>query len=516
MTHPGWIGGFPGNWTYQGYAKLLVKDTVQLITISLRLIFIEEVEIDVKLIWKSITDHDRLQIARQMHDELHQILVIKGSILLMGYSMPLFNINDNDGVTKFNVVKFITYSGLSKNLNFEEKSDYFFQLRAYLNDEFSSRDDSFITEFQNTPRPLNIDADTIAEKQSLYCALNSGYEVKCGKKYITHKDHDILLYRKNIETLYKLSFIDIRIPLNNQGINNLIIQEAQEIEVSLARHLENVLNDVCAFLSIVCDREILPIYYDYSMCAQNKYIYGQIIPIWERRRIPRISKSWPTEGIHFLDNVTSFLECCPLSKQLSRGIGHLKITVYESTPELKLMAACSAIEYFYSYWLWEIDGLSKLRDGCSQINQLLSEHKKLGKLLDQLQPSSDSRTPALSTVIRFFVNDLNIEGKKYMDMDSKDRPLFIEVRNKLLHGSFISDDKEIFQAEEIAQKLGIEILLAIMKIISKADDAQSSESWPVRPLEKDVYKFSDGWPEIKDILDELHSEEKSKRFWNRD
>ena len=97
MTHPGWIGGFPGNWTHQGDAKLLVKNTVQLITISLRLIFLEEVEIDVKLIWKSITDDDRLQIARQMHDELQQILVIKGSILLMGYSMPLFNINENDG-----------------------------------------------------------------------------------------------------------------------------------------------------------------------------------------------------------------------------------------------------------------------------------------------------------------------------------------------------------------------------------------------------------------------------------
>ena len=284
----------------------------------------------------------------------------------------------------------------------------------------------------------------------------------------------------------------------------------------MARYLETVLNDVCAFLSIVCEREILPIYYDYSICSQNKYIYGQIIPIWERRRIPRISQSWPTQGIHFLGNVTSFLECCPLSKQLSRGIGHLKITVYESTVELKLMAACSAIEYFYSYWLWEIDGLSKLRDGCSQNNQLLSEHKKLVKKLNNPQPSSDSGTPALSTVIRFFVNDLNIEGKKYMDMDSKDRPLFIEVRNKLLHGSFISEDKEIFQSEEIAQKFGTEILLAIMKIISKADDAQSYESLPVRLLEKDFYKFSDGWPEIKDILDELNSEEKSKQFWNRD
>lgn len=513
MTDPGWIGGFPGNWTYQGDAKLLVKNTVQLITISLRLIFIEEVEIDVKLIWKSITDDDRLQIARQMHDERQQILVIKGRILLIGYSMPLFNINENDGVTNFNVVKFITYSGLPQNCHFEEKYDYFFQLRAYLNDEFSSRDHSFITEFENTPRPRNIDADTIAEKRSFYCALNSGYEVKCGKKYVTHKDHNVF-YTKNIDTLYHLSFIDIRIPLKNHRINNLMIREAQEIEVSLARHLENVLNDLCAFLSIVCEREILPIYYDYSIWYQNKYISGQIIPIWERRRIPRISQSWPTQGIHFLGNVTSFLECCPLSKQLSRGIGHLKITVYESTVELKLMAACSAIEYFYSYWLWEIDGLSKLIDGCSQENKLLSDHKKLGKLLDKLQPSSDSRTPALPTVIRFFVNDLSIDWKKYMETEGS--PLFIKVRNDLLHGSFILDDTVIFQAEEIAQKLGAEILLAIMKIISQADDSQSYEILPVRPLEKDFYKFSDGWLEIKDILDELHSEEKSKRFWNQD
>jgi hypothetical protein len=514
MTHPGWIGGFPGDWTYQGDAKLLVKNTVQLITISLRLIFIEEVEIDVKLIWKSITDDERLQIARQMHDERQQILVIKGSILLIGYSMPLFNINDNDGVTNFDVVKFITYSGLPKNFHFEEKSDYFFQLRAYLNDEFSSMDDSFITEFQNTPRSRNIYANTIAEKRSLYCALNSGYEVKCGKKYVTHKDHNVF-YRKNIDTLYKLSFIDIRIPLKNHRINNLIISESQETEIYLARHLENVINDVCAFLSIVCDREILPIYYDYSMCSQHKYISGQIIPIWERRRIPRISQSWPTQGIHFLGNVTAFLECCPLSKQLSRGIGHLKITVYESTVELKLMAACSAIEYFYSYWFWEMDGLSKLIDGCSQKNQLLSDHKDLGKLLDKkLQPSSDSRTPYLSTVIRFFVNDLSIDWKKYME--TKGSPLFIKVRNDLLHGSFISDDTVICQAEEIAQKLGTEILLAIMKIISQADDAQSYESLPVRPPEKDFYTLSDGWIEIKEILDELHSEEKSKLFWNQD
>jgi len=86
--------------------------------------------------------------------------------------------------------------GLNKNFHVAGKSDYFFQVRAYLNDEFSSSDDSFITECENTPEPRNIDADTIADKRSLYCALNSGYEVKCGKKYVTHKDQDIFYIKK--------------------------------------------------------------------------------------------------------------------------------------------------------------------------------------------------------------------------------------------------------------------------------------------------------------------------------
>ena len=145
----------------------------------------------------------------------------------------------------------------------------------------------------------------------------------------------------------------------------------------LSQHLEDVLNDLCAFLSIICDYEILPIYYDYSICSQNKYIHGRIIPIWKRRRIPRVTRSWPTQGIHFMANITSFLECCPTNRQFGRGIKHLKITVYESTVELKLMAACSAIEYFYSYWFWEIDGCKKLINESSRQNSLVNIDRKL-------------------------------------------------------------------------------------------------------------------------------------------
>jgi hypothetical protein len=62
------------------------------------------------------------------------------------------------------------------------------------------------------------------------------------------------------------------------------------------------------------------------------------------------------------------------------------------------MAACSAMEYFYSYWFLEIDGLSKLIYGCSENNQLLSSHKKLVKKLKNIQSSSDIMSGRLTGI----------------------------------------------------------------------------------------------------------------------
>ncbi|MFM5962395.1 MAG: hypothetical protein ACKOQ2_35470, partial [Dolichospermum sp.] len=109
---------------------------------------------------------------------------------------------------------------------------------------------------------------------------------------------------------------------------------------------------------------------------------------------------------------------------------------------------------------------------------------------------------------------LGIDWKKYMN--SEDKPQFIQIRNKLLHGSFTSDDVEIFKAQEVAQKLGTEILFSIMKKISLVNDSSLYDQLPIRTPEKDFYTLSDGWLEIKDILDELDSKEDCKRFWNQD
>ncbi|MBW4485127.1 MAG: hypothetical protein KME14_21530 [Tildeniella torsiva UHER 1998/13D] len=507
MIHPGSIGGFPGDWTYQGDAKLLVGNFPLVLTIILQLVFVEEAEINIKLIWRDISKESRCSVAVEMNKVREQILIIQGGILIHGYSMP--PLNTSNGTTEFHALKLITYSGLPEDISLKNGERSFTQLRAYLNDEFSSVDKIFNVKFENTPVQESEKEDFLINKESLYCCLNSGYEVKCGKKYVAHKNNGIF-FRKNIDTLYNLSFIDIRVPVDNKTINSSLGDISANLAILLAQHLEELLNDLCAYLSVVCGREILPIYFEYSISDQSKFIWGRIVPIWERRRIPKMSKSWPTEGIHFLGNVTSFLECCPFNKQLSRGIGHLKLTVYESTAELKLMAACAAIEYFYSFWFRELDGLSKLVAANHEDNKLVD--KNIIKRLRKLVVSKETKTPFLSTVIRFFLNDLGLDWKKYMD--DSGIPFFIEIRNTIVHGDFTAEDTDIFKAEDIAKKMASEILYSVLEKVTKSDDVSLYKSLPVRPIEKELYTFSDGWSVMSDVLIELNEDLEVKTFWN--
>ncbi|MCA6595792.1 MAG: hypothetical protein IM539_05600 [Pseudanabaena sp. M046S1SP1A06QC] len=482
--------GFPGDWTYQGKAKLLLKDTVQLVTVSLRFIFTEQSEIDVEIIWDDFSREEQVEIGLKMDRGQTQVLSIQESILLIGFSIPPFNINRT---TKFNVIKIISYYQFQTDSSMQEDDKYFAELKAYLNDGISSDDEIFAEEFEGIPF-RNINQKGV---QPIYCKLNSGYEVRCGKKYITHKDHQTSHYTKNIETLYRLSFIDISLPLKS---NDMIADDNKNIEASLFKHLEDLFNYACAFLSVVCDREILPIYYDYSIYKHNKYTEGRIIPIWSRRKILKVNKLWFAHETHLMGNITAFLECCPISKQLSRGIQHLKLTVYESPAELKLMASCSAIEYFYSFWFWNMNGKQKLIYAATQKNTLISDKISV-KMIEKIKVVTD-KTPYLSTIIRFFIDDLGINYKKYISSE-KEAPKFIEIRNGLLHGSFISDDTVMFQAEEIAQKLGTEILFAIMKTNSKSDDSWLYETLPIRTPEEVFYSLSDGWIELQKVLDNL-------------
>jgi hypothetical protein len=233
--------GFPGDWTYQGKAKLLLKDTSQLVTVSLRFLFTEQSEIDVEIIWDDFSREEQVEIGLKMDRGQTQVLSIQENILLIGFSIPPFNINRT---TKFNVIKIISYYQFPTDLSMQEDDKYFAELKAYLNDGVSSDDEIFAEEFEGIPF-RNINQKGV---RPIYCKLNSGYEVRCGKKYITHKDHQTSHYTKNIETLYRLSFIDISLPLKSI---NMIADDNKNIETSLFKHLENLFNDACAFLSVV-------------------------------------------------------------------------------------------------------------------------------------------------------------------------------------------------------------------------------------------------------------------------
>lgn len=205
MTYPGSLGGFPGNWSFRDDATLVVGDYNQRISVSLHLEFIEETEIDVKLVWEGVSDEKRLDVAIKMPESRHQIIVIQQSIILVGFF--ILSLNMNNGVTNSNITKLITYSSFPQDIDPCEGSSYFVQLRAYLNDDYSM-DDIWGSEFENMPQLINRTTSAeerhkiLEENLNLYCALNSGYEVKCGKKHIKHKDHSVF-HRRNIKTLYQ-------------------------------------------------------------------------------------------------------------------------------------------------------------------------------------------------------------------------------------------------------------------------------------------------------------------------
>ena len=155
MPHIGSLGGFPGDWTYQGNAEFILKDTVQLVPVSLRFIFREQSEIDVEIIWDSFSRDEQVQIGLRMDNKQTQVLVMQKSILLIGFSIPPFNINRT---TKFNVVKIITYSQFLSDSSIKEDANTFIQLKAYLNDGVSSDDEIFAREvsFSKTCKTLSL------------------------------------------------------------------------------------------------------------------------------------------------------------------------------------------------------------------------------------------------------------------------------------------------------------------------------------------------------------------------
>lgn len=495
---------FPCDWDYQGDAHLLLDDLTLFITISLQLRFTDATQLNVKIILKDDSRDETGSFASidiKLNKSTKKAVVIQEKVILMGSShMP----NHHKPVINFRCYKMFIYSGWNSNLPFGEDFSDFVRLKAYLNDDVSSFDKFFGVEFQGLPNKQHNDSK-LGEPEyfSPYCYLNSDYELKCGKSFVIHSQHSFR--EPNIETFYRFSFIDILHSIKTHNHPILLTQKIQELEETMFQ--------CCAFLSILCDYEIIPVYYEFTIYSKSldKQILGKLVPIREKARISRLSKAWPKQGVALHHNAEAFLECCPLDKQLSNGILQLKTTVLDVTSELKLYTSCSAIEYFYSYWLRNLGGLQEMENAFLQNSPLQPLDKKFHNSLNEAK-NVNGRTPALSSTIRFFLNKLAIDWNKYIKT-SKGTPDFLNIRNNLLHGKYTDGDLPIIYASQVAEKIAIEVMLYILKKISKSN----IDFYTKIPIEEPINHhriLSDGWSEIVQALDMFINGEQDEVFWS--
>lgn len=491
---------FPCDWDYHGAAHFLLDDLKLLVNVTLQLRFTDATEINLKIILKDEHKDENgslLKINNKLHKTDKQTVVIQEEVILLGTShIPkLFS-----PVLNFRCYQIFIYSNSYSSLSLVEYSRDVVRLKAYLNDDVSSFDDIFGVEFQGLPKKRNNDLDLEkTEPFSPYCYLNSHYEMKCGKSYVIHRQDSFK--QPNIETFYRLSFMDI-LRSSNQS---LLIDKVQELEQTMFQ--------CCAFISIICGYEIIPIYYDFMIYSKllDKAIQGKLVPIREQARITKLSKAWPTQGVSIHHNAEAFLECCPLDKQLSNGILQLKTTVLDVNSELKLFASCSAIEYFYSYWLRHLGGIQEIEDALNQKSTLLPSDKRFIKSLNEAK-KVNGNTPYLSSTIRFFLDSLGISWNKYMNTSLK-TPDFLNIRNNLLHGNYTDTDIPIVYSSKIAEAIAIEVMLRILKKVSKSDIDFYTEI-PVGEPVNNYRILSNGWTEIIQALDTFINGDQDEVFWS--
>jgi len=361
---------FPCDWSYHGDAHLLLNQSAFPVTISLQLRFTDVTEIDANIIWKEESRNDDgsfTEIYTKLMVANKQFIVIQEKTILMGL---VHMTNQGASFATFRCYRMFIYSGRYSNLKENNKNDSFVQMKAYLNEEFSSMDNLTGSEFLGLPQQENYSSQKSIENEHTapYCCLNNGYKLKCGKSYVIHKQDTFS--STNIDTLYKLSFIDVIAKFDTQQTSFFLAAESTQ-------ELENILFLCCSFLSILCGYEVQPVYYAFTIYSASlkKEVQGKLVPIWEKARISSLSKAWPKFGIQLHHNVEAFLECCPLYNQVSNGILQLKITVQDVTAELKLYAACSAIEYFYSYWLRNMGGIQEMENAHNHGSDLLPKPK---------------------------------------------------------------------------------------------------------------------------------------------
>lgn len=492
----------PRNWTYNGPAQLYIDSKISVsITVSMYFSILEKVEARITIIWEKVSVKELKKIHQSITPEPKQILAVPHDVTIIGYTLCPTVIGNKIKTTDFYPYTLLTY-GLTpaRKIPKIQSSKDFIRVIGYLNDEFSGIDQESGT------------AEEIC--------LKSGYRLRCGKSSLQVKDHLSSAYQ-NINSFYDLSFIELSLSPEEQLAQRIhqIVEKASRQEALLV-HLQHLIRSTCQFLSILSRRKIAPVFYQYFHLSRKGLLSGYFIPITGSCRIEKSSSAIVKRGMHFSRNIIAFLECCPMDRQLIKGIQHLAFTTYESTFELRLLTACSSIEFFYSYWLRDLDGFSDIENMSEDDKNKCTAVPKRndGRISDRdIEKSKIScekgKTPYISTFIRFFMKCMGIDHAQYSDQDFS----FLKIRNNILHGTLTQDEGMIIEAEHRARELAHSILIKILEKTSCHTSEQSKSLYkqlPQSPKYNGLSYTYSGWTLVKDLSEELDNITPESRYWN--
>jgi hypothetical protein len=390
-------------------------------------------------------------------------------------------------------------------------------LKIYLSRRFSSYSDRLYAAENNFAYPDSTNSASYVQKgnsnENIYCRLNSKYSVRCGMSYIKHMDESPFEI-SNRDLIYKLTFAEILHPLSsgentpNKNKDSQIYNLSQELQEAAF-----LANQICAFLSLVRDRDhpcmndlIYPLFFEYSVNYGGQFISGYMIPLSPELKLESRGdrRNLTITLMHCLE---AFLECCPINKRFSQGLFSLSNSLSVNACNTKLITICSAIEYFFSYWIHELSGYETLQEN-EGISQKLKRHLE--------RYFNGQKTPLLSLFIDFFLADIGVDASKYriLDREEDEKVTFLVLRNDILHGKFIADrDVELSKIVDQALHLAIDIMVSLLALVSASDNKEPYFSLKPVPADNEYYSLSAGWDEIAEAMSEIYSTSETKKYW---
>jgi hypothetical protein len=502
---------FPGDYNYQGPSTLLIEELTLSAFIIVNIIFDGEVNVELKILWRNESLENRDFADVMASKRAHTVtVIIKSQMIIIGtFRESSRSLVDNVErislnvirVTSFKVNRFARLQGgrkyyaTSNSPQVIPESNWI-RIKAYLNNEYCMND--WILE----------------SKEITYCLLNSGYYFKSGCLRLVHQEPRIT--RSNYERTYKFSFIEFIRPIQPSQLlataNSTSASQNQKVSFPLkdyfflneVRDAELLSGAACDFLSVLSGQELSPIFFEYEIHINGKSIKGQTIPVSSKRKLEQHGKlfSYPNHNLNLLRDFSFFLENCPLHEKLSRGISSLRMAISTDIVNLQLLSSCSALEYFFSFWLFEMHGFGKLLKSIDN-----KRAKKLNRIRDKGQ------TPKLSEYLKPFLLHLTLSDLEYIDLESS-QP-FLNVRNELLHGRFISDhDIEIFEARAIAQSLATEVLISIMQILNPLCRDEFYKNVKARKPLLGFTSAPDGWDAVRSAMYCAYDESCENIYWD--